>query len=481
MIPIVSIPEILHLICSNLNQFDLLNLLIVCKSFYSILKADLYRSITIHSKFTRFDPEYFDYHTTYINSKANIIALLSKPSNVHLIQSFTVLKLPIEFIDFEPLLNHTLIAECRTNFRLRHFICHSPLSISMLKPLSSIPSLSELKFTINIYARSKIPKLHFSSLKSLSVGRYKSFKSLRKVLKSLDDPTSLQKLQISGIPRTVQLDRLTSTSQSAKSFPDLSPFKDLKQFRIEDMVCETPLSLPASKHLRLLSVTNITEISAQSQSIIDKFIDNPPRLKKLRLSIRQAVRDTSCELLMALNPNSLTELDIELNYNSLKQDSLTDLVDRYIVGIRRQASTLRKLSLSVYEEKSLVNIEIPLDETQFRHLFQPFPSLESVRIQTKFSTIYNNRATFFRSMPRLVYLWVAGSTSFEKHWAQGNAYPGIFDSWLRVLPLPTSLVKDSANCHLQYIKINRCLFQVKATELNPRDCIDDWFDLQTRI
>lgn len=499
---LLLIPEILQQVSAQLTQFDILNLMKACKHFYQILKPILYQSVTIHCDFGRFDKEFFTVSSTYIRTMASTLEFLSQSLNFHLVRSIVVLKLPFEFISFEKHLRQTFFSkEGYFVWSLQRFICHSPMSLSLLEVLAKAERLNDLSFRINVFdTKGKFQDVpsgfFFHNLSSLCIGPFQSTSELLKLLLMVKKCPSIRRLRILGSPKKIKLEDLISRSylgynsfcqSSLIAFQRTSP--NLDYICMESCIFH-PNDIGSSPLIRnpstvvFLSIVDANEISITGSSVFDQFSKYTfSSLKYLRLSIRQPVKDSTAAILLSLKSNTLVELDLELMYNSLKADSLKDLTDQYISGIIRHSKTLRKLSFAIFNEKGMVYLEQPLSEDQFKSLFLQtgFPHLENLRVEIRFTSIYNSRVLFFRLLPALDKLWILGSHSVKKHWGLGNTYPGIFDAWLRIQYIPELLIRNSPSCHLRYIKIDQCLFHVKQGNANPKDHIDDWFSRYTRV
>lgn len=470
----------------------------VSRLFYPIAKEELYRSITIHSDFSEFDPEYLETHTTYVRTKLKIQALFSNKANLPLIRRLCVVKLPSEFIEFESYLCNTFFADpANYAHTLNELTIDHPTNLKVLRDLGLDDRLRSLALRINVHTKGGSSSLSgFSHLENLSIGPVKDNNHLRSFISLVSDRKRLSGLRVVKQCKKIKLEDLLQSNANAESLQlennlvsEFSAFPELRRLSLENITInsatDTTLPIVRPERLEYLSLANVNEISDPENSILAQFSrTGMPRLRKLRLSLRQSMRDSTPALLMSLKANSLEELDLEVRYNVLKEEPLQDLVTKYIIGIQRQSQSLIKLSFSIFTEKSLVNLEEPLSFDQFQSLFLDvkYPKLESLRTQVHFSTLYDTRFQFFHHLPRLEKLWIMGSNAVEKHFGLGNTYPGIFDNWLRIQHLPTSLVDESAGlCHLKYIKIDKCLFRMKPSEAIPRDCIDDWFDQATRV
>ena len=375
------------------------------------------------------------------------------------------------------------------------------MSLSLLQILVKAEMLEHLSFRINIFdlkgkAQDVPSGIYFSNLSSICIGPFKSKAELLKLLLLVKGSPSMHRLHIIGSPKKLKLEDLVSRSSLGNDLfcqSSLIPFQR-KSPSLKYICMESCIFHPDDQNFSqliydpsgvvFLSIVDANEISMSGTSIFDQFSHYQfNSLKYLRLSIRQPVRDSTAAIILSLKPNTLVELDLELMYNSLKSDSLKELVDRYISGIKRQSKTLKKLSFAIYNEKSMIDLEQSLSDEQFNDLFlgTTFPLLESLRVEVRFTSIFNSRVYFFQRFPALDKLWILGSHSVKKHWGLGNAYPGIFDAWFRVQYIPELLIRNSSNCHLRYIKIDGCLFNVKDGNANPKDHIDDWFLRCTRV
>ncbi|KAH3669469.1 hypothetical protein OGAPHI_001590 [Ogataea philodendri] len=475
-------PEVWTIICSQLSQFDLCSLLLVNKELSDIALAQLYCSIIVDSHYTQFDPEYvqtnrlFQTRKTFIRTKPNINGFLHS-SKVAKVKCLEIVHCPQEFIDFELKLSKSL-ASFTSLAALR---IDQPVSLDLLENIHS--NLDHLSLAINNF---RPCRLQFAPLclKSISIGPSSQPNDLTSAL--VQDTSKLQALELVRPHRKIHLRDLISSSirypRTVLDFPAVSHLSLVSAI----LTPQDSIPLAVQNNLKSICFADTNEI-AESESLLDTL--NPPKLEILAIDLRQGSIDSVAPFLNRLSPNSLRELSLVIRYNILKQSPLMQLLDQYVAAISRQSGSLEKLSLEIRSEKELVELHEQLSESQFSQLFmkQSFPRLSSLRIQTQFAFISKNKQSFFNCLPNLQKLWILGSNSFEKHWGLGNAYPGVFDNWLRIQHLPTGLLNDAPkpNTKLEYIKIDECLFQIKKEqdvyEIVPRDSIDSWFESHTDV
>ncbi|KAG7903750.1 hypothetical protein KL907_003777 [Ogataea polymorpha] len=477
-------PEVWNIVCGQLSQFDLCSLLIVNRDIYEIALSHLYCSITVDYHYTQFDPEYVQTdpllgtRQTYIRTKPNITAFLKSRKGALLgVRSLQVVHLPQEFIDFE-----TKLAESLPKMvNLVYLRIQQPVSLDLLQKAAA--NIQHLALLLNSFRESKY-QFATLPLKTLSVGP--SNQPDRLLSSLVKHPQKLQGLEYVWPHRKVKLRDLVTSTDSQRQ--PLDAYANLAHLSLVSAIIspEDQFLRKLESGLESLCLVDINEIG-QSGSILDTF--SPTGLKRLGIDLRQGCRDSVVPFLNRLPPSSLHELHLVIRYNSLKRVPLETLVDQYIVAIERQSASLRKISLEIRFEKELVEIQEQLSEAQVSRLFMSnaFPALESLRIQAQFAFICKNKLTFFKNLPRLHKLWILGSNAFEKHWGLGNAYPGVFDNWLRIQHLPIGLVNNEPRpeTSLRYIKLDDCLFEIKdkhdAKEVIPRDSIDSWFESQTQV
>ncbi|KAG7822954.1 hypothetical protein KL909_003557 [Ogataea angusta] len=477
-------PEVWNIICGQLSQFDLCSLLTVNRDIHEIALAQLYCSITVDYHYTQFDPEYvqtdplLSTRQTYIRTKSNITAFFKSRRKALLrVRSFQVVHLPQEFIDFE-----TKLAECLPKMEnLVLLRIEQPVSLDLLQ--GAAPNIQHLALSLNSFRKSKY---QFASLplKTLAIG---PSNQPDKLLSSLvKHPQKIQGLEFVWPHRKIKLHDLVASADSQKL--PLDAYNNIAHLSLVSAIVspQDQFLRKIESRLESLCFIDVNEIG-QSGSILDAF--RPIKLKRLGIDLRQGSKDSVAPFLDRLAPGSLHELHLVIRYNCLKRTPLETLVDQYIAAIERQSASLRKISLEIRFEKELVEIQEQLSEAQFGRLFMnhTFPALESLRIQTQFAFICKDKLTFFRNLPKLHKLWILGSNAFEKHWGLGNAYPGVFDNWLRIQHLPIGLVNNEPRpkTSLRYMKLDDCLFEIKekndTKEVIPRDSIDSWFESQTRV
>ncbi|KAG7705150.1 hypothetical protein KL930_003833 [Ogataea haglerorum] len=477
-------PEVWNIVCGHLSQFDLCTLLTVNRDIYEIALAQLYRSITIDYHYTQFDPEYvqrdplLNTRQTYIRTKPNITAFLrSCRKALRSVRSFQVVHLPQEFIDFE-----TKLAECLPKMEnLVLLRIEQPVSLDLLQ--RAAPNIQHLALTLNSFRKSK-HRVASLPLKTVAIGP--SSQPDRLLSRLVRHPQKLEGLELVWPHRKIKLRDLVASADSQRQ--PLDAFSNLAHLSLVSAIIspEDQFLRNIESGLQSLCFTDINEIG-QSESILDTF--RPVRLRRLGIDLRQGSTDSVAPFLNRLPLGSLVELHLVIRYNCLKRIPLETLVDQYIAAIERQSASLRKISFEIRFEKELVEIQEQLSEAQFSRLFMShaFPALESLRIQAQFAFICKDKLTFFKNLPRLHKLWILGSNAFEKHWGLGNAYPGVFDNWLRIQHLPTGLVNNEPRpkTSLRYIKLDDCLFEIKekndTKEIVPRDSIDSWFESQTHV
>ncbi|GME84759.1 unnamed protein product [Ambrosiozyma monospora] len=480
-------PEIFNNVASNLSQLDLLNLSLVNHHFHSLSTPILFRSITVDSKYSRFDKEFK--RTTYISKKKQILFFFKQnPSKLQFVREFTVNQLPLEFIDFEKKLCDALplfvnlqvlnlggLEVYRLNDLLNSITNPGLLQVLNVKlnRLSKFNILNSLKEDLN---RSKF------KLKSLNIGPISNSSSpssmslvdemtLSGYLNKLTDPELTQELKIMKGPRKVQLTDLVNGAAPIDvhldGIPELVAMKRLTKLSLSDFNLDH-LSLCSAhcgnaitdddkvvdlSQLQFLELDNINEVNSTNDPE-DTFLynlvnynDGFPHLRKLKVNIRQAFTDSFVFFIDELRPNQLTELSLTMRYNQMKANDLDlkFITSLYILKIRGQAKSLKLLSFEILYEKNLVDSSILLTASELEGLmYVKYPNLESLRFETKFSHLISMKDKFFSCFPKLQRLWVLNSDSVTRHWGLGNVYPGIFDNWLRIQHLPEQLISGAS-------------------------------------
>ncbi|GMG21523.1 unnamed protein product [Ambrosiozyma monospora] len=561
-------PEIFNIVASNLNQIDLLNLSLVSYRFHTLSTPILFHSITVDSKYSRFDKEFK--RTTYISKKKQILFFFKQdPSKLQLVHEFTVNHLPSEFIDFEkklcdalPLFINLQVLKL-DGLEVYRFndLLNSITNPGLLQVLNvKLNRLSDFNILNSL---NKDPNRSKFKLKSLNIGPISNSPSsssmtlvdeltLSGYLGNLTDPELTQELRIVKGRRKVQLTDLVNGAAPIDDYldwiPELVKMKSLTKLSLSDFNMDH-LSLCSAyrgnviadddkvvdlSQLQFLELDNINEVNSRKEPI-DTFLvnlinhnDGFPKLKKLKINVRQALADSIVLFLHHLRPNQLIELSLTMRYNPMKVATIQlELVTAmYIFMIRGQAESLQLLSFEILYEKNLGSSSILLTADEVKSLMSvKYPNLESLRFETKFSHLISMKDQFFGCFPKLQRLWVLNSDSVTRHWGLGNEHPGIFDDWLSIQHLPEQLIsgehrttadKDggdsdaigenqygkerddkeingsghtNSSLSLKYIKVDKCLFEVKETtiattsktEVVPRDTIDEWFNEMTNV
>ncbi|BAO38547.1 conserved hypothetical protein [Kluyveromyces marxianus] len=207
-------------------------------------------------------------------------------------------------------------------------------------------------------------------------------------------------------------------------------------------------------------------------------------LKQLRLDYQEAYRDSIPQFLGLLAKNNvlLDEIDLTITWDDSKLATVMSwekLMENYATAICKHSSTLKKLSIVTKESLRYCDVpkQIPVDSVL---KLTQCTKLESLRING--DSLQPSGIHLLHKFPRLRFLSLCGESSGgPRHMGLQMAHDGIMDDWYRVMHVALTLAQ--ANKNLQFVKIDRCLFECgKSGNAIPRpDVLNDWFTKQTRV
>lgn len=404
--------------------------------------------------------------------------------------------------------NNSQLSEFRSNTTNRSILSSSPKdlynyqSLSMLESLYIIPFQTSnqltklltkiLKFNQNLSQNLKILKLaKFDHEITLLIYPYYSLVS---------NSTNQIKPQDSNTLRAIFIDcNMFQNHTILQNLSILQLSGCILNANEADLLCK-------SVNLENLQTLELKQIS--EYQLIDSFIDTPqpedlepsfldricPLLKNLNhlhLDYREALVDTVPRFLERLPTRNLQSLDLVIRYNTSKLQSFNQdanlLYEEYSNSIisGNNSKTLKKLAIDIKEENVFCDLTIPIPSNHFYNEIAQCKQLTSLRINPSTKTEDGSHQkghiiSIVSQLNKLKYLEVFGTQAGgAPHMGLEMVHPTIFDEWFKVQHV--AMLYSQTNSNIQYIKINKCLFESISGDMNPRDGIDRWFNHKVRV
>lgn len=209
-------------------------------------------------------------------------------------------------------------------------------------------------------------------------------------------------------------------------------------------------------------------------------------LQNLYLDYRESYVDTVPEFLNVLPSSKIQSLDLVIRYNETKlqvfQNSIHKFYEAYAEALISNGKMLllKKLSVELKEENTFCDLNLPLPSKFFHDEIGRCKNLQALRINPCDRTNESKMLDLVRSLKNLNLLDIFGSRAGgAPHLGLAAVHPTIYDEWFKVQPVAFNYLQ--ANLHLQYIRINQCIFEKVKNSANPREGIDRWFELAVRV
>lgn len=221
-------------------------------------------------------------------------------------------------------------------------------------------------------------------------------------------------------------------------------------------------------------------------SFILRLAPHLTNLRHLYLDYRESYVDTVPEFLNILPSSKIQSLDLIIRYNETKlqvfHNSINNFYEAYAKALisNGKALLLTKLSVELKEENTFCDLNLPLPSDYFYNDIGRCENLQALRVNPCDRINESKMLDLVRSLKNLNLLDIFGSRAGgAPHLGLAAVHPTIYDEWFKVQPVAFNYLQ--ANLHLQYIRINQCIFEEVKNSANPREGIDRWFELAVRV
>lgn len=501
--PLQRLPfEIRCAISNHLSQYDCLNLLRTSKEIYSSTIDRLYQNIVVDANFKRFDNEH-EYGwfknsiaCTYISSPYNLRRFLKVAPN-QVIRYFECTSLPESLNIYDYGLHNDLLTFFGTCHHLILLIwCGVGFDMQYIQNLQNKNLLTKLILHTNDdMVDLELPLTHFelhpASLQQLKKLRITTNLEVLKLGIGRYEKSSMsvkcQDLIMVGVEHTV-VSQLVDLINLIINLP----IQNLNTLGLENVLVspkDAPIlisSIDISKLttliLRSVSEYQIvpTRIANVRQYLEPSFLNLiAPNLKNLRsliLDYREAYKLSISDFLSELP--GLESLDLTIRFNDTFSEGIVFYHD---LGLSLSSLTnLRKLALESRREyfnfsNSTIDhlTSVPPNTQLYTHHLRKLKKLKTLRINP--GSEHFEVAALVLELPDLSMLDIFGSRAGgSPNLGLGMVHPSVYDEWFKVQHVATQYVL--ANSGINYIRINRYVFEVVGDAVNPRSGLDRWFD-----
>lgn len=273
--------------------------------------------------------------------------------------------------------------------------------------------------------------------------------------------------------KVLSLDSIVLSTMDAKRMNSIMNLGNLKHLELKNV---TEVQLPEDVHSPLSMNDLYTRLDAGFLKHLGKKLRN---LTKLSIDYRESLRDTVPAFINSLQ--NLEELDITIRWNVTKLCSIQSwkhLCFLYTKAILKHSRTLKKLSLDTKEDSVFCDLHKLIFTDCLLELGE-LTELESLRLHGY--SLQPCAPLLATSLKKLKYFELFGSgAGGAPHMGLQVVHDGVLDDWLRVQHV--ALAISEQNEHLEFIKIDKCLFEVQGKDkLLPRDGLEGWFESKVRV
>lgn len=273
--------------------------------------------------------------------------------------------------------------------------------------------------------------------------------------------------------KVLSLDSVLVSCKDASRLHQMCDMKQLQQLELKNV--------SEIQHIPGVNVPiSMNDLARRLDTGFLKILDGRQleNVTRLRIDYREGLRDSVPAFIESFN--RLEELDVTIRWNLTKLcsvDSWVTLCNAYITAILKHSGTLRKLSLEAKEDSVFCELDKQFDTAVLMKL-SALSNLESLRVHGYSLQPY---ATLLLSeLPKLKYVVLYGSSAGgAPHMGLQVVHNGVLDDWLRVRHVASEIA--SVNNNVEFIKIDKCLFQIKDSVAVPRDGLDRWFESKVRV
>lgn len=521
----IWITDIFGIIAGNLSQLDFISLSQTCKKFNSLALPFIYHSVTFDSNYSQFEDEFKHFNTTFVKTRANLIKFISQctkyPKQLgNLVHHFTILNIQPEFFDLEVFLLNVGNGN-QTIFQIMNLVSLNlkiPLGLKLLGQLfndqNSRNRISNFSYTMERYNSNKYGEIPMKALPNLISLEIDNIYDLNQYNSLIDSNCKIQDLSLHFKAENEMFNTLGNhvLREIHKCFSSLRKLSlSSLDFNLNDDIKSLlPINnISIGSNMTFLELDNISLSilnagQSKDNSILNLFFDDVQDIKLERLKLNIIYRllfndnidntnndddydnDYLAQIFIndKLPPNQLTELDLTIRHNRRSSIRLDKIINTYIKAVLNHRQSLRKLSIEIRDSNNNM-----LDELNVEHLTNmlcgEWPNLKSLTLQTNFHIMNAIKTKLLCNMVKLENIWILGPNSIPKHFGSGNAYPGIFDKWWRIIHLPKWFIESKPQNHpLKYIKIDDCLFIIdpnKTEIISPKDSIDELFYKMAKV
>lgn len=505
--------EVRAQIAAQLNQYDCLSLALTSRAFASSSLPRLYSRIVVDSCYTEFSKEYDD-SCTYLNLLYNFKKLVRSFTGQQAVHCLQVVSLPDLTNIYDVDVNEQLVRFFGRLRNLRELVwLLDNFRLGFLRELPDPILITRLELNVKFsnYLGELSVEDRQCSFPNLVSFHIRPFHNLRRLVKMINNllvanngahvRSNLRSLKLAQFDKdtavlvppardlgssnlsevethefeldTLEAVFLRSNIGRLDGLTELAFNNVLVSDRDGTLLVES-VNLP---NLKRLELKNVSEHGAAECGFLGRISPYLGGLRHLHLDFREALRDSVGDFLAKVE---LEELDLVVRINDTKRArvDLEQMYVAYALAILNQP--LRKLSIEVREENSFCDVVRPTPMALF-HGLDRLKDLESLRLNAGDSAHgVEALLLLLAALKKLKMLDVFGQKAGgAPHLGLGMSHPNIYDEWFKVQHV--ALLYWRAQVNLQYVRINKCIFEYCGGMPNPRDVIDRWFDAAVRV
>lgn len=512
-----SLPsEIKIKIAQNLGQIDALNLSRTGKGMLETCLQRIYENLVVDAFYTQFSKEYYR-GSTYINLLYNLKRYF-RAKRRNTTKVIWVLNLPDLTNVYTPE-TQELIEEFFSGLHNLHELVWiaENFTLDYLNILPNQHLLERLEVNINITNVVNQTSV-FKNLRHLNIRPFNNLDRLKHLLTAIlgesgVGKTDLDSLEIarfnSDSPALIPAREISSLGTEAQQNGDLQPFSaELETNTVQVLL--TSKFVSRLKHLSVLCLNSVFVSEHDARLLIESLELN--QLKKLllknvaeyeqggvgqtnvgflgaisrhllklvhlHLDFREIYRDTVAAFLACLPRVKSLDLVVRMNVLKRRYVDESELYNQYGVAIAGHTA-LQKLSMEVRQEHSFCEIVIPTPKAMLCGL-SALHGLKRLRIPFVDGLARPSLSHILKGLHQLHFLDIYGvNTGGFPNLGLGMVHPNVYDEWFKVQHFAADFWVMQKN--IQYIRINECIFECTAGDVQPRDTINRWFNGHIRV
>jgi hypothetical protein len=268
------------------------------------------------------------------------------------------------------------------------------------------------------------------------------------------------------------LDSVVVTSADAIRLDTVMDLSKLEQLELKNI---TEVQFPDGVNIPLSMNELCTHLDPGFLTSLGSKLKN---LTRLCIDYRESLRDTVPDFIESIE--NLQELDVTIRWNVTKLCSVPSwkhLCESYIKAILKHAPKLKKLSLETKEDSVFCDLH-KLIFTDCLLKLSGLSEIESLRLHGY--ALQPCAPLLASTLPRLKYFELFGSSAGgAPHMGLQVVHDGVLDDWLRVRHVALNIAEQ--NPHVRFVKIDKCLFELKDHMAIPRDGLESWFERKMRV